>query len=432
MDYLTRLNYLKSLKRTILKYELEIKQALFEDLGKSSQESYSTEIGIVLLELSLFIKKLKKWMKPKRVKSSLIAFPSRSFVYPEPFGKVLIIGPWNYPFQLILMPLIGAIAAGNQVVVKPSEFAIETEHIIKTIIKEVFTEDVVQVVSGNHLVSQELLEKQFDYIFFTGSEKVGKVVMQAASKHLTPVTLELGGKSPCIIVDTKDIQLAAKRTAFGKLINAGQTCIAPDYVLIQEKDKEQFIKYFIEATESFYGKDPLNTLDYPKIIHQRHHERLKNLMNGQEVIYGGQYSETKIAPTLLIPKKDSPIMEEEIFGPILPILTFKDLSEIPKLVIDKPLALYLFTDKKDVKDYIITNIQSGGMTINDTLMHFSNHHLGFGGVGKSGMGTYHGKHSFDTFTHYKPVLFKSKLIDISFKYLPSSKQKESIIKKILK
>lgn len=431
MDYKTRLNYLLKLKEVILKYEKDIKEALYLDLGKSSQESYITEIGIVLSEITLFTKKLKKWIKRKKVKSTLTVFPSKSYLYPEPYGKVLVMGPWNYPFQLMLMPLIGAISAGNTVVLKPSEFAVNTEKILFKLIEEVFPANIVSIVSGDAKVSEKLLDEKFDYIFFTGSEVVGKIVMEKASKNLTPVTLELGGKSPVIVIDTNNLKLAAKRIAFGKLVNAGQTCIAPDFLLIEERYKDEFIKYYKEYVNEFYG-NPLYSNDYPKIINNKHFNRLTSLMENTEILYGGSTLNEKIEPTILIADKKSRIMKEEIFGPILPLVAIKDIMEIKEYIIDKPLATYLFTDNKDIKDYVIRNISTGGITINDTLMHFSNHHLGFGGVGLSGIGKYHGKYSFDTFTHYKPVLIKSKHFDIKTKYLPSNSKKENLIKKLIK
>lgn len=432
MTYNERITYLKKLKESIINYEEEIKEALFKDLGKSSQEAYSTEIGIVLSEISLFIHKLKKWTQLKKVKGNLTTFPSKAYIYPEKYGRVLIIGPWNYPFQLIFMPLIGAIGAGNDVVIKPSEYAINTEKIICKIIDEVFTGKNVSIVSGDYLVSQKLLKEKFDYIFFTGSTRVGKIIMAEASKNLTPVTLELGGKSPCIIIDKKDIELAAKRIAFGKLINAGQTCIAPDYLLIQKSQKDDFIKYFKEAVHQFYGEDVLSSSDYPKIINEQHYLRLINLMKDQKILWGGYHDKNKIEPTLIEPTIDSNIMSEEIFGPILPIITIDNIEDIYLYMKEKPLALYLFTDNKKIKDYVVQNIRAGGITINDTLMHFNNHNLGFGGIGLSGIGKYHGKFSFDTFTHYKAVLEKSNKFDLNTRYLPSSKKKENLIKKVLK
>ncbi|WP_051614329.1 aldehyde dehydrogenase family protein [Acholeplasma equifetale] len=431
MIYQERKNYLEKLKKSIKNHENDIKKALYDDLGKSKQESYMTEIGVVLSEISYMIKNLKKWMKPKRIKATLTTFPSKSYLFPEPYGKVLIMAPWNYPFQLVFAPLVGAIAAGNLVVVKPSEYAPHTEKIVKTIINEVFENNTVEVVSGDRVISNRLLDERFDYIFFTGSEKVGKIVMEKASKHLTPLTLELGGKSPAIVINQKDLRLAAKRIAFGKLINAGQTCIAPDYLLIEETLVNDFIKYFDEAVKSFYI-DPIFSFDYPKIITDTHYQRLLKLMENQEIIYGGSISQNKIGPTILIPNENSEIMNEEIFGPILPMIKIKNIEEIHNYIKEKPLATYLFTDDKKIRDYIIKNVSTGGITINDTLMHFSNHHLGFGGVGKSGMGKYHGKHSFDTFTHYKPVLIKSNKFDINSRYLPSDEKKERFIKRILK
>lgn len=432
MKYLERIHYLRRLKEEILINETDIKEALFLDLGKSSQESYATEIGIVLSELTFFIRKLKKWMKPKKVKGTLATFPSKSYLYPEKYGKVLIIGPWNYPFQLIMNPLVGAIGAGNKVVLKPSEFAPHTENIIIKIIDKVFDKEIVKVVSGDYKVSNDLLDEKFDYIFFTGSKKVGTIVLEKASKHLTPVTLELGGKSPAIVIRNKDMKLTAKRIAFGKLVNSGQTCIAPDYILITEALKDEFIKNYKDAVKSFYGDNPLIHHDYPKIIHDRHHMRLIELMKDQDIIYGGNYSKDKIEPTLLIPTKDSLIMKEEIFGPILPIITIDKIEDCKQYITEKPLALYLFTEDKKIKEYVIEHISAGGITLNDTLMHFSNHNLGFGGIGESGMGKYHGKHSFDTFTHYKPVLVKSRKLDVSAKYLPSNPKKERFIKRIFK
>lgn len=370
-------------------------------------------------------------MKKRKVKNTLTVFPAKSFLVPEPFGKVLIISPWNYPFQLIFNPLVGTIGAGNTAVVKPSEYALNTEKVVVKIIKEVFTKDVVEVVTGGVIETQKLLDERFDYIFFTGSTNVGKIIMEKASHHLTPLTLELGGKSPAIVFETKDIKYAARKIAFGKLVNAGQTCIAPDYLLIDEKDLTSFVKHYEEAIKEFY-KNPLDSDDYPKIISNKHYDRLISLMENQEILLGGKSNGEKIEPTLLVPKEDALIMEEEIFGPILPVITINRIEEIMGFIKEKPLATYLFTDDKKVESFIVDNISTGGITINDTLMHFSNHHLGFGGVGYSGMGKYHGKHSFDTFTHFKPVLRKSKRFDIKAKYLPNDPKKENLIRKIMK
>ncbi|CCV64130.1 Aldehyde dehydrogenase [Alteracholeplasma palmae J233] len=433
-EYHIRITQIKKLRKIILEKELDIKEALYKDLGKSYEESYMTEIGPVLSEISITLRKLKKWMKPKKVRTSLLTFPSKAYEIPEKYGKVLIIGPWNYPFQLIFSPLVGAISAGNDVVVKPSEYSVYTQNIIVEIIKEVFETNKVDVKTGDYKVSEELLNQRFDYIFFTGSEKVGKIVMQKAANYLTPVTLELGGKSPAIIDNVKNMELAARRIAFGKLINAGQTCIAPDYLLIKEEDKAQFIHYYKIAVEQFYGKEPLKAIHYPKIINTQHHNRLTQLMEGETILFGGNSNESKISPTILEITEDSPIMKEEIFGPILPIMTYNNLNEAISYINknEKPLALYMFSDIKKNIDEVVNNTSFGGATINDTLMHFTNENLGFGGVGYSGMGKYHGKHSFDTFSHYKPVLVRKNWLDIKLRYLPIKRKAEKTIKTILK
>lgn len=433
--YKFRLNALKKLKDVIKTLETDISEALFQDLGKSYHESYLTEIGLVYSEISYHIKHLKKHMKPIRKKSVLAVFPAKSYIYPEPLGTVLIMAPWNYPFQLSMSPLVGAIAAGNTAVIKPSELATATETVLKKVIELAFEKDYVDVVTGGIDETQRLLEKRFDYIFFTGSTSVGKIVMEKASHHLTPVTLELGGKSPAFIDRDIDLKLAAKRIAFGKTINAGQTCIAPDYVMMHQTQVKDFVKYFSEAIESFYGKQPIDNPDYPKMISPKHKERLVSFLREDMILYGGKISGDKIAPTVVkITDDNHLLMKEEIFGPILPIMTYEHRDEALSLITDKekPLVAYVFTKDKAFKDKWLKVISSGGLVFNDTLMHFTNHHLPFGGVGYSGMGSYHGIESFKTFSHYKSVLDRKNYLDLNMRYHPLTDQKMKLIKKIIK
>ena len=431
-----RLEHLKKLKKIILSNEEEIKKALKLDLNKSASESYMTEIGMTLSELTFAIKHVKKWSKNKRVGTPLAHFPSKSFISKEPYGVVLILSPWNYPFMLLIEPLIGAIAAGNTVVLKPSEFAPNTANVIEKIIKECFNKDYVTVVQGDKDVSQSLIEKKFDYIFYTGGTKVGKIVMQEASKNLIPVTLELGGKSPCIIDKKYNMHLAAKRLLFGKLLNAGQTCIAPDYLLVDKEIKKEFIKELKNVLNEYLGEDKINNNDYPKIINERHFDRILNLMNGEKILIGGKYDKDllKIEPTILDnPKIDSKVMNEEIFGPILPIITYKSIDEAIKYIkkFEKPLALYMFTNDKKIQKKIMDEVSFGGGCINDTIIHIANSNMGFGGVGYSGIGNYHGKRSFDTFSHERSITKKYSL-DLPMRYMPYSNLKDQLIRMFLK
>ncbi len=431
-----RLNTLKNLKGLILSYENEIENALYEDLNKSKFETYSTEIGMVLSEISYAIDNLKTWALPKKVKTPITNFKSTSYIYPEPYGKTLIMAPWNYPFQLCFSPLIGSLSAGNTVIIKPSEFAPNSANLFEKMINNNFPKGYIHIINGDIKISQTLLEKKYDYIFYTGSTSIGKIVMTKAAKHLTPVTLELGGKSPCIVDNEGNLDLYAKRIVWGKLLNAGQTCVAPDYLLVHKDIKENIIKYLIKYIEKFYGKNPINNNEYVKIINEKHFNRLINLFNDGEIIYGGQYNLDKlyIAPTLIdkITWEDS-IMQEEIFGPILPIIEYEDLDEIIKIINNKPkpLALYFFSSNKEKIQKVINNISFGGGAINDTIMHLTNPHLPFGGVGSSGMGSYHGKKSFDTFTHYKSIIKRSDIVDPNFRY-PPYKGKLKTVKKFLK
>lgn len=435
-DVKFRLEHLKKLKNSIIANEEEIKKALKEDLNKSESESYMTEIGMTLSELSYDIRHVRGWSKNKRVGTPLAHFPARSFISKEPYGIALILSPWNYPFMLLIEPLIGAISAGNCAVLKPSEFAPNTANVIEKIVKECFEEEYVTVIQGDKDVSQSLIEKKFDYIFYTGGTRVGKIVMQEASKNLVPVTLELGGKSPCIIDEKYSMHLAAKRLLFGKLLNAGQTCIAPDYVLINKNVKDEFINELRKILKEFLGENPVENEDYPKIVNERHFERLTNLIDGENVVIGGKSDENllKIEPTILDnPKIDSKVMSEEIFGPILPVITYEKIEDAIEYIkkIEKPLALYMFTNDKKIQNKILNEISFGGGCINDTIIHIANSNMGFGGVGYSGIGNYHGKRSFDTFSHERSITKKYSL-DLPMRYMPYNDFKDKLVKMFLK
>jgi len=434
-SYAFRLEALDKLRDAITFYEKEIIEALKKDLNKSEFEAYITEIGVTLLELNYVMKHLKGWMKPKRVGTSIPLFKASSYIYQEPYGTVLIMSPWNYPFQLAIAPLIGAIAAGNTAVIKVSPDSPETSLIVKKIINECFASDYVEVVLGGLEESKDILKQRYDYIFFTGSTQVGKIVMGQAAKHLTPLTLELGGKSPAIIDETANLKLTAKRIVYGKFINAGQTCIAPDYVVIKDILKDKFIEYTKMYINEFFGDDPLTAEDYPKIINEKHRMRLIGLMEGEHVEIGGKFNTDKIEPTVLNNiTKDSKIMQEEIFGPILPMLTYHQEDDLIQEMknYEKPLALYLFSKNKKFEKKVVDQLSFGGGTFNDTIMHFANHHLPFGGVGASGMGAYHGNLTFQTFSHSKGIVRRSTLIDLELRYPPYTKKKLNLIKKFVK
>ena len=440
MNYKTDTNFRKEklikLLNVVNIYENEIIQALYDDFKKPAFEAVLTETSYVISELKDTIKNLKKWAKPKKVFPSILNFPSTDYIYKEPYGKVLIIAPWNYPFQLALCPLIAAVSAGNQVVLKPSELTPKTSKIIAKIIDAVFDKSHVEVIEGGIEVAQKLLAQRWDYIFFTGSVAVGKIVAKAAAENLTPVTLELGGKNPCIIDKTANIKLAAKRIVWGKFINAGQTCIAPDYILIQKDVKSLFISYLKEEITKAYGSNPSLSPDYARIINTKNWQRLVNMMEHEKVIFGGQtvIENYYIAPTLIEDSSlDSLVMCEEIFGPILPILTYEIDAEIDAILsrFEKPLALYVFTKNHTFSKNIIQKYSFGGGCINDTLVHFSNKRLPFGGVGHSGIGAYHGSLSFDLFSHKKSIVKKANWLDLQIRYAPY-KNKLTTIKKILK
>lgn len=437
LDIKYRKNALHKLKSTIEKYEYEIGEAIKSDLGKSSSESYMCEIGLVKSEISYMLKHIGKFTKEKRVKTPIANWISRSFVKPVPYGNVLIMSPWNYPFLLSIDPLADAIAAGNTVVVKPSAYSPETSNIIKKIIEECFSPEYVCVVEGGRAENQHLLKGDFNYIFFTGSKAVGKEVMANAAEKLIPVTLELGGKSPCIVDKSANIKLAAKRIVFGKFINCGQTCVAPDYIYCHKDVKSQLIEEIKKQITLQYGETPLENETYGKIINEKHFERVCNLINEEKIVVGGKSDKNtlKIEPTIMDNVTwDEDVMGEEIFGPVLPLLTFDSINDIADKInsMDSPLALYIFASDKKLIKYVTSHIQYGGGCINDTIVHLATTEMGFGGVGASGMGSYHGKHGFDTFTHYKSIMDKKTFLDLPMRYQPYNKLNDKLIKMFLK
>ena len=431
-----RIRSLRALKEEIINNEREIQEALFKDLHKSEEEAYLTEIGIIISEINQNIKKLKKWAKPKKVRSSIACFPSSAKIVSEPYGVVLIISPWNYPFQLAFSPLIGAIASGNTAILKPAEYSPNTSNIIKKIIDKVFSPNYVKTIIGSKEENQILLDLPFDYIFFTGSPVLGKIVMEKASKHLTPITLELGGKSPCIVDETCDIKLSAKRIAFGKFLNSGQTCIAPDHIFIHKSIKDEFVSELIKVINTFYTDNQEKSKDFGRIINELHFDRVSALLQDGDIIFGGKVNreEKYISPTLIENiNQDSELINSEIFGPILPIIEFENIDELIETirVKPKPLALYIFSSSKQTQNKIMSKISSGGVCVNDTIMHLVPENLPFGGVGNSGMGSYHGKKSFETFSHQRSVLTRGTFLDIALRYPPFNKKKLSLIKKLI-
>ncbi|SFF20698.1 aldehyde dehydrogenase (NAD+) [Paenibacillus catalpae] len=431
-----RLAQLAKLRQAIVEREDAIMQALREDLNRSEQESFMLEIGLVLKEISFVQKRLKRWMKPAKVKTALTHTFSKGYIVPEPLGTALIIAPWNYPFQLAAAPLVGAIAAGNTAVLKPSELSPAVSEVLSSLIQDTFDPSYVAVMEGGVEVSRELLDLPFDKIFFTGSVNVGKQVMAAAAKHLTPVTLELGGKSPAIVHHDANLKLAAKRLAFGKFINAGQTCIAPDYVLVHHSVQDEFIEQLRKAVAKFYGAEPLAHPDYGRIISERHFSRLAGFLKDGEIVMGGRADElsNQMEPTVLTKVDWSmPVMQEEIFGPILPVLVYDELQEAIDRINErpKPLALYLFSENPAIQKRVIEAVPFGGGCINDTLMHLATPYLPFGGVGESGTGAYHGEYSFKTFSHMKSVLKQTTKFDFAFRY-PSAKGGLAIIRRLMK
>ena len=430
-----RIDMLKKFRKAIIENDELISAALKADLNKQPFESYMCETGLLLEEINFHIKRLKKWSKTRRVKSGIGQLPGKSYVCPEPYGVVLIMAPWNYPVQLCLMPLVGAISAGNCAVVKPSAYAPESSRVISKLIESAFPTGFVTAVEGGRDANKALLDEPFDYIFFTGSVAVGKTVMEAAAKRLTPVTLELGGKSPIIVDETANLPLAARRIAFGKVLNAGQTCVAPDYLMIEKSVEAPFIEEYKKALASFFPEGDMSGM--VRIINDKHFERVCNILDnsGSIAIGGARDAETRfIEPAVLtgVPI-DSPAMQQEIFGPVLPVLPYEKLDDCIDFIRSrpKPLALYIFSENKMNQEKVLNSCSFGGGCINDTVIHLASSHMSFGGVGESGMGSYHGKKSFDTFTHYRSVLKQGKL-DVKLRYFPYKSGKEKITRMILK
>ena len=436
-DIKFRLEALDRLKASVKKHKTELLEAIKKDLGKSATESYMCEVGLLLEKISYTRKHLRSWTRTRRKITPLTNFHAKSMIVQEPYGIVLIMSPWNYPLLLTLEPLVGAIAAGNCAVVKPSAYSPETSAIMQKLISETFDPEYVTIVTGGRAENADLLEQKFDYIFFTGGVTVGKLVMEKASKHLTPVTLELGGKSPCIIDHTANLRIAARRITFGKFLNCGQTCIAPDYVLVEKSVHDEFVSLLKEETAKMYGENIFTNNNYGKMVNQKHFVRVSGLIDKEKVVYGGLIkAETlQIEPTILDNvTPDDAVMQEEIFGPVLPIIVVENTDEATNFIKSrpKPLALYLFTSDRKVEKQILHQVPFGGGCVNDTIIHIASNNLPFGGVGNSGMGCYHGKKTFETFSHAKSVVKKYTWLDISMRYQPYTSWKDKLIRMFLK
>lgn len=432
-DVRFRQEALDKLKKAIKRHEQDLLEAIQTDLGKSAAEAYMCEVGLTLSEISHFQKHLKCWSRTRIKHTPLTNFASKSMIIQEPYGVVLIMSPWNYPVLLALEPLVGAIAAGNTVVLKPSAYSPATSAVMATMIEETFAPEYISVVKGGRAENQSLLEQKFDYIFFTGGVQVGKLVMQKAAEHLTPITLELGGKSPCVIDHTANLRIAARRIVFGKWLNCGQTCIAPDYALVEESVHDEFVRLLIEEEKKMYGEDAMQNKNYGKMINRKHFDRVFGLIEQSKVVLGGKADEAslRIEPTILdhVTAEDA-VMQEEIFGPILPVLTVKNTQEAYDFIQNRPhpLALYLFTSDKKTEKLFQERVAFGGGCINDTIIHIATNNLPFGGVGNSGMGSYHGKKSFETFSHAKSVVKKYTWLDLPLRYQPYMKWKDAMVR----
>ena len=432
-----RIDALKKLKQAVMENEGSIAAALRSDLGKSAEESYMCETGMVLSELSYMLKHIRSFARKKTVATPLAQFASRSYRKPTPYGVTLIMSPWNYPLLLTLGPLVNALAAGNTAVVKPSAYSPATSALLAKLLQELFPEEYVAVITGGRAENSFLLDEKFDYIFFTGSKAVGQTVLEKAAKHLTPATLELGGKSPCIVDSSANLKLAAKRIVFGKYLNCGQTCVAPDYLLCEASVKDELLRYIKAEITAQYGSTPLQNPAFGNIITQKHFDRILALIDPKKVIAGGENDPDSrtIAPTVMdnVTWEDA-VMQEEIFGPVLPALTFESIDEVIDTINgrDKPLALYLFTENKIVVDAVTSRCTYGGGCVNDTIIHLATSNMGFGGVGESGMGAYHGKTGFDTFTHYKSIVDKKTWLDLPMRYQPYTKLNTKLIRMFLR
>ncbi len=422
-DVSWRITQLKKLYEALKRHESDIFDALQQDLMKNPFDSYATEVGIILTELRYCIKHVKSWSKTKKLAGSCLTFPAKSRIIADPFGVTLIMSPWNYPFVLSFDPLIAAIAAGNTAILKTSEYSVASNAVIRTIVEEIFDPEFVAVIEGGYLQNQILLKEHFDFIFFTGSPAVGKIVMESAAKNLTPVCLELGGKSPCIVDESANLQIAARRIVWGKLLNGGQTCVAPDYLLVHSSVKESLVQYINDEIKNQYGTAPLENPEYTKIINKKHFNRLLSLAPQASM----NVETNRIGPTVMDlgtldgeQVKNHPVMQEEIFGPLLPVITYENLDDVISFVGERPspLALYFFSQNKESQQKIVHSLRFGGGCINDVIVHLTPHNLPFGGCGHSGMGQYHGKYGFDTFTHYKSVLVQSPKTDVKIRYTP--------------
>jgi len=431
LDIRYRLDNLRKLRSLILLYEEEIKEALWKDFHKPEFEVIATETRFVLKELSLAIRKLRRWSRSKKVRTPVVHFIARSFVSPQPYGRVLVLSPWNFPFQLSMLPVLSALAAGNCVVLKVSQQVPNTASVIEKILNH-FPAELLKLVKGDHTVSEYLLDYKFDYIFFTGSCKIGKLVMEKAAANLIPVSLELGGKNPCVVAADAKLDFAAKRIAWGKFINAGQTCVSPDYVLIDKKVKDKFIDLISKKIRTFYGENPAQSSDYARVISSANVTRLSGLMKAGKIVTGGNTDEKDrfVAPTIITDvKPEDPVMQEEIFGPVLPVIDYENFDDIFGIIDlhPKPLATYIFTNNKKLVKEFLAKTQSGSAAINDTVMQIASPFLPYGGTGCSGLGRYHGKKSFETFSNMRSVLVKSNLIDIFLRYPPYSRFKEKVV-----
>lgn len=432
-----RIGQLKSLKKAIQHYETQITEALYLDLGKPAFESYAAEIGFVLEEIGFMLKNISTWVSPQKVDTPLVHQPAQSEIVHEPLGVTLIISPWNYPFQLLMDPLLGAISAGNCAILKPSELTPHTAAVIADMVKHTFDPAYITVAEGGVEMNQALLELPFDLIFFTGSTRVGKIVMEKAAKHLTPVILELGGKSPCIVDRGVPLTLTARRIVWGKFLNAGQTCVAPDYVLVPREEMPELLAAMATEIKRFYGKDPSVSADYARIVSESHLQRLNQLLAEERIYCGGdsKLQERYLAPTLLEDVSwDAPIMQEEIFGPILPVLAYDTLEEVMENIQarPRPLALYVFSENQAHQHMLTRQLDFGGGCINDAIIHLATPHLPFGGIGSSGMGAYHGKYSFEAFSHRKALLKRPLKLDVPLRYPPYPDWKTKVVRQIMK